>query len=207
MVIDAASLAQLMPYHCFVMPEAELADLLASFAATRRRSFLEIGTHKGFSSAAIALAFPDARVVTMDLPDPTSTRWNPLPATELGAAHRALGLSERIEQLLMDSAELWRLAGRGSVFDLVFIDGDHSPDAVFRDLILATDLLPRDGGVIVAHDYTDADEPNRPGWTLGVQQAVDRFLAVRPFTKRRLAGLLVALERDSVSASTSAERS
>lgn len=206
-MIDAASLTQLMPFHCFVAPEAELADLLASFATTRRRSFLEIGTHKGFSSAAIALAFPAARVVTVDLPDPSSTRWNPLPAAEVGAAHRALGLTARIEQLLMDSAELWRLTGCGEVFDLVFIDGDHSPDAVFRDLILAADLLPRDGGTIVAHDYTDADQPNRPGWTLGVQQAVDRFLVVRPFTKRRLAGLLVALEREGMVTSPNVGRS
>ena len=200
MVIDADMLARLMPHHCFFAPEAELADLLSSFASTRQRSFLEIGTHKGFTSAAIALAFPAARVVTVDLPDPTSTRWNPLPAAQVGAAHRDLGLGGRIEQVLMDSAELWRFAARGETFDLIFIDGDHSPDAVFRDLILAADLLHGDSGVIVAHDYTAAGEANRPPWTLGVQQAVDRFLAVRPFVAQRLAGLLVALRREPAAA-------
>jgi len=194
MVIAKDLLARLMAYHCLSDPEAELADLLTTFAGTRARAFLEIGTHKGFTSAALALAFPETRVVTVDLPDPTRTQWNPLPRSLVGEAHRVAGVEHRIEQRFMNSSELWRFAGRGEVYDLVFIDGDHSPEAVFRDLILAADLLPRDGGVLVAHDYTDPHEAGRPGWTIGVQQAVDRFLAVRPFRKRRLLGLLVALE-------------
>lgn len=198
MVIDPDVLARLLPFHCFLEPEKELADIIAAFAGTAARSFLEIGTHKGFTSAAIALAFPSARVVTLDLPDPTVTPWNPLPGRTVGEAHRALGVSGRVEQFRMNSAELWRFAGRGEVFDLVFIDGDHSPDAVFRDLILSADLLPRHGGLIVAHDYTGPEEKDRPSWTIGVQQAVDRFLAVRPFKARRLAGLLVSLERLSM---------
>ena len=195
MVIAGDLLARLMAYHCLFAPEVELHDLLSAFAATRARAFLEIGTHKGFTSAAVALAFPAARVVTVDLPDPTRTLWNPLPKNLVGEAHRALAIEHRIEQRFLDSSELWRFAGRGEVFDLVFIDADHSCESVFRDLILAADLLPREG-VLVAHDYTDPQESGRPCWTLGVQQAVERFIAVRPFRKRRLNGLLVALERE-----------
>jgi predicted O-methyltransferase YrrM len=202
MVIAAEILDQLMPYHCFFEPEAELRDLLTTFEATPRRSFLEIGTHRGFTCAAIAIAFPEARVVTLDLPDSMATQWNPLPSGQIGDAYRALGMTQRIEQLLMDSSELWRLAGKGEAYDLVFVDADHSPDAVFRDLILAADLLPKGEGVLVAHDYTDVYEPHRPAWTVGVQKAVDQFLKVRPFRKRRLAGLLVALERDTPDAHT-----
>lgn len=194
MVIAPDLLAQLMAYHCFHQPEAEMAAVIETFAATRASAFLEIGTHKGFTSACISLAFPQARVVTIDLPDTTRTRRNPLTRRLVGEAHRAFGLEQRIEQRFVDSAELWRFAGKGESFDLVFVDGDHSPHAVFRDLILAADLVPRNGGVVLAHDFTDAHEASRPIWTVGVQQAVDQFLEVRPFRKRRLAGLLVALE-------------
>jgi predicted O-methyltransferase YrrM len=195
-VISKDILERLLLYHCLFKPEAELRDLRAAFAATKARAFLEIGTHKGATSAFIALAFPGTQVVTIELPDPIHTQWNPLPRSLVGQAHRAVGVADRVEQRFMDSAELWRFAGRGEVYDLVFIDADHSPDAVFRDLILAADLLPGDSGMLVAHDYTDPSEPLRPAWTLGVQEAVDRFLAVRPFRKQRLSGLLVALERE-----------
>jgi predicted O-methyltransferase YrrM len=187
-----------MPYHLLVDPDAELRDLLAAFEATAGRAFLEIGTHKGFTSAAIALAFPHAQVVTIDLPDPLRTQWNPLPRSLVGQAHRELGVSNRIEQRFMDSSDLWLMAARGELYDLVFIDGDHSSGAVFRDLILAADLLPREGGLLLAHDYTEPDESCRPSWTIPVQLAVDRFLSIRPFCKRRLSGLLVALERIAV---------
>ena len=188
-------LARLLGYHCLYAPEAELRDLCAAFARTAAQAFLEIGTHRGCTSAAIALAFPSARIVTLDLPDSLRTTWNPLPRAQVGEAHRALGVAHRIDQRFMDSDELWRLTGCGECFDLVFIDGDHSPAAVFRDLMLAADLLPPTSGTLLAHDYTDPHEPARPNWTLGVQQAVDRFIAARPFRKHRLAGLLVALER------------
>jgi predicted O-methyltransferase YrrM len=196
MVISQDLLAGLLVYHCLFEPEAEFRDLAATFAATEARAFLEVGTHKGATSAFIALAFPEAQVVTLELPDSTHTQWNPLPRSLVGEAHRAIGIAHRIEQRFMDSSELWRFTGRGEIYDLVFIDGDHSSDAVFRDLILAADLLPLNGGALVAHDYTDPIEPQRPSWTLGVQEAVDRFLAVRPFRKHRLSGLLVALERE-----------
>jgi predicted O-methyltransferase YrrM len=185
---------RLAPYQCLFDAKAELGDLLATFGATEANAFLEIGTNRGASSAAVALCFPQARVVTLDLPDSLRTQWNPLPRSEVGEAHRALGVAHRIEQRFMDSSDLWRLAGQGEVYDLVFIDGDHSPEPVFRDLILAADMVPRTNGVLLVHDYTDVGEPNRPSWTLGVQAAVDRFLAVRPFRKRRLSGLLLALE-------------
>ena len=62
----------------------------------------------------------------------------------------------------MDSAELWRLAARGERFDLIFVHGDHGAEDVFRDLMLAADLLRDERSLLVAHDYPAADEPQRP---------------------------------------------
>ena len=92
------------------------------------------------------------------------------------------------------------LAARGERFDLIFVDGDHGAEAVFRNLMLVADLLRGERSLLVAHDYAAADEPQRQPWTLGVQQGVDRFLAARPFTASRHAGLLVSLRRPRVRA-------
>lgn len=56
------------------------------------------------------------------------------------------------------------------VFDLAFIDGDHSYEAVLGDADMASRLL-RPGGLIVFHDY------GRPGSDVGVTRAVDELLA------------------------------
>ena len=195
MVIPADILRQLMPFHCLFDPELELSAILAEFARTKARSFLEIGTNRGATSAAVAALFPEARVVTLDLPDSLRTQWNPIPHALVGEAHRALEVQARIEQRFTDSSEMWRFAAANEHYDLVFIDADHSTDAVFRDLILSADLLSEDGGLLIVHDFTAAHEASRPSWTIGVQHAVDRFLEVRPFVTRRLPGLLLALER------------
>ena len=73
MVIPPNSLERLMPFHCLFEPAAELNDLLCLFESTGGCAFLEIGTHKGFTSAAIAMAFQQARVLTVDLPDSLRT--------------------------------------------------------------------------------------------------------------------------------------
>jgi SAM-dependent methyltransferase len=54
-------------------------------------------------------------------------------------------------------------------FDLIFIDADHSYEAVSRDIALALPLL-RPGGLIAFHDYGNPADP-------GVAWAVDEFLA------------------------------
>jgi hypothetical protein len=51
--------------------------------------------------------------------------------------------------------------------DMVFIDADHSLDAITKDIWLAKRLLSRDG-VLCGHDFHD----NHPG----VQQAVKTML-------------------------------
>jgi predicted O-methyltransferase YrrM len=101
------------------------ALLLSALAVGR--DVLEIGTGLGVSTRALA---ETARwVVTVDV-DPWVRKviWPELPENVICATN----------------AELDR------TFDMVFIDGDHSTDAVRRDIDTAQRLAPC--GLIVAHD-------------------------------------------------------
>jgi predicted O-methyltransferase YrrM len=51
--------------------------------------------------------------------------------------------------------------------DMVFIDGDHRPETVVRDIDKALSIL-KPGGIICGHDY------NHPMWP-GVKEVVDEF--------------------------------
>jgi predicted O-methyltransferase YrrM len=55
--------------------------------------------------------------------------------------------------------------------DFLFIDGDHSYEAVKRDFNLYFDFI-RPGGTIVLHDY---------GWS-SVRQVIDQY--IKPVTRR-----------------------
>jgi precorrin-6B methylase 2 len=182
------------PWTCFCYHNDEITDLILSFACTNREKFLEIGTYLGASSSAIALAFPNAEVHTMDLPNPETSAWNPLNRNKTGEAHRNLGLTDKIIQHWKSSAEMTNL---GLNFDLIFIDGDHSPDAVKRDLDLAFKIL-NPNGAVVCHDYTDeSNGTERPVWTVDIYNVVEEFLINNPTIRRKkLGGWLVELRRD-----------
>lgn len=187
------------PFHCLKDPDTELPALLTAFAWTKKRSVLEIGTWQGATTAALRLAFPDAAIWTVDLPNPETSKFNPQGRALTGVAHRRLlgRTIKPIKQLWMDSADLLAAYGGpdGPRFDMVFVDGDHSTDGCHRDLHTAASLLD-EGGVIVAHDYTEEgiDQEPRPHWTKDVERAVNWFLKERPdFRKERLAGWLVKL--------------
>ena len=68
---------------------------------------------------------------------------------------------------------------RATAFDFIYIDADHSFEAVKRDLELAWPLI-RPGGALAGHDYTICEERviDRGHYAgFGVKQAVDEFCA------------------------------
>ncbi len=122
------------------MTEAELVWLhgMASFAG----SVLEVGTWKGRSTAALASGC-EGRVVTVDrFGGPlyeTSTYRNAgaLETDVFAVATENLSSFPNVEILKMSSADAAE-ALAGDEFDMVFIDGDHSEEAVREDLALWT---------------------------------------------------------------------
>lgn len=191
---------RVLPWHCYRWPKDELEDVLEAFERTQARTFLEIGTFKGATSAAVALAFPEARVITVDLADPTKSKFNPSDRAQIGEAHRALGVADRIEQWwiapgFFDLVSYVLRTAEDAAPDLAFIDGDHSTDAVLRDLRTVAPYIC-EGGSIVVHDYTSSFDKDRPHWTIDVARAVDTFLDENPDWKSlRLGGWLVELYR------------
>ncbi len=160
---------------------------IAQFAAPER--IFEIGTFDGATTLRLALACPEAEVMTLDL-DPGSINLAQ-PATiagevdnvrsgGVGSKFRGVPAAKRIHQLLGDSTTFDYAPYEGSI-DLVFIDACHDYRFVKSDTANALRMVRN--GVILWHDY-------HPGWP-GVVQAVDELLPEHPVM--HIAGTTLAM--------------
>ncbi|HEY0968150.1 MAG TPA: class I SAM-dependent methyltransferase [Opitutaceae bacterium] len=116
-----------------------LCSLAHSIGARR---ILEIGCHLGAGTLSLALACPEARIVTYDIN---------LQAGRL-IDESAASLRERIERRYVsfptDEARLRAEAP----YDFIYVDGDHTEVGASADTELALDRLAP-GGIIAWHDY------------------------------------------------------
>jgi predicted O-methyltransferase YrrM len=126
--------------------------LLEVCRAQRPVATLEVGMAWGLSTLHILQALAENGVA------PRHVLMDPF---QYGAYHNAalralreLGLEGGVEFYPEPSSlVLPRLVSTGRRFDLAFIDGDHSFDAVFLDLVYADQLL-KPGGVVVFDDIS-----------------------------------------------------
>ena len=123
----------------------------AAAATTGKGLIVEIGSWKGRSTAWLAAGarLAAARVYAVD--PHTGSREDP-EATTLAAFRANLadaGLADVVEPLVMTSVEAARLLD--GPLELLFIDGDHSYEAVRLDAEL---WLPKlvEGGIVMFHD-------------------------------------------------------
>lgn len=141
--------------------DLRIPDLEAVYvAAGRPRSVLEIGCFRGVSTEFWLLHC--ARVVAVDpWEDPGIHRQFQQRCGGYPALEKIRGTSPTaIADLAPPS------------FDLVYIDGDHSYEAVLLDVRAAIGLV-RDGGFIGGHDYEGSATP-------GVKMAVEELLGTPP---------------------------
>lgn len=145
---------------------------------------VEIGTLYGATAAAIALANPEARLVSID-----NYTWSPvknMPASrELAAKNLArLGI-ENVELIEGDS----RIIGRDwtEPIDLAVVDGGHAYGHISQDL----DQFGRHATMIAAHDFG-----NRL-WTSVSLAIFDFLVAHREFRPVLRGGMVVVLKRES----------
>lgn len=132
-------------------------------------AIFEFGTFRGVTTLQLALnTGTDCRIYTLNLPpDMTVT------AMPLGSFHRDMTLlpsrtgSGTVFSGQPEAAKIEQLVGDSAVFDftpyhgrcgVVFIDACHEYAYVKSDTIRALRLLPREGGLIVWHDF-----PTAPG--------------------------------------------
>ena len=178
------------------MSENELGWLARS--ASERRTIVEIGSWKGRSTKALAMATPGS-VYAVDHWKGSETERGDFQkeAAERGAdAIYAVFRSNLAEELAAGrcvpiraesgeaATELMRLfEGREPKADMIFIDGEHTYEAVVRDLANFAPFV-KPGTLISGHDYS----PETPGVMRavnavlrGVRIAVDRiWWAVEP---------------------------
>jgi predicted O-methyltransferase YrrM len=134
----------------------------------RPGSVLEIGTHLGASTVHIAAALREAQrneattnhgVTTVDIKDVNGAT---APWLQYGSGRspaemaRRLGLSAQISFVTRGSLEY--LASCEERYDLIFLDGDHAPRAVYQEIPAALSVLQSDG-VILLHDYFPGLKP------------------------------------------------
>lgn len=126
---------------------AEYSFLLGALKLLQPRVVFEIGTHYGMTTLYMARELPEARIITLDLPP-----GEDFVGGRVGERFAGTPEASRIEQLRIDSRALDTGPFRGAV-DAIFVDADHSYDAVRNDTEKAFEML-RPGGTIFWHDFT-----------------------------------------------------
>ncbi|MCP3905551.1 MAG: class I SAM-dependent methyltransferase [Planctomycetes bacterium] len=166
---------------------SNLVDGRILFGLTRRfrpRRVLEVGTYMGAGTLSVAQALAangdeSEGVVTVDMRDVNSERG---PWALYGASGSprdnlaALGLGHLVEFILGSSLDY--LPSHAGGFDLIFLDGDHRAQIVYREVPMALAAL-RPGGIILLHDFwREYDE--RDDVCYGPAMALDRLTALNP---------------------------
>ena len=152
----------------------ELHFLSALVKLNNSQCIFEIGTFDGFTTLHLAgNSGEEARVWTLDLPEPPGKTKFPLSASDMsyvgkkqiGVRYRETDVERKITQLLGDSATFDFSPFWGQM-DLVFVDGSHQYEYVREDSRNALKLL-NGAGIVVWHDYS-------PSWP-GVVRAIDEL--------------------------------
>jgi predicted O-methyltransferase YrrM len=158
---------------------------------------LEVGTHIGASTLYIARALkhavPHGHVTTVDIldvNDPAAGSWKKVGLKQAPRDFASqLGCLDRITFIAQPAQEFMALGGEG--YDFIFLDGDHTPRAVYEEMAAALKIL-RPGGVILLHDYYPDARPLFPDGNIiaGPFRALARITRENPAIAARPLGRL-----------------
>lgn len=119
-------------------------ELLCLLVAGKSLRILELGSHKGISAAAIALASPESTVTAVDKCDtvPESARvefWSGLGITNITPVSEVAGV--------------FLLKSQPGDFDLIFHDAVHGP-AAYIEYLGCAEIAP----IVAIHDWDQLPE-------------------------------------------------
>jgi hypothetical protein len=123
-------------------------NLKRHFQGIQDLSFLEVGCFEGRTTTWLLdhiLINPKDKITCIDLNFPEQFDQNILPHGDKVRVRTGTS-SESLMTLLLEH----------ELFDFIYIDADHNAFAVLRDLILAWDLLKKDG-IMLMDDYLYTD--------------------------------------------------
>ena len=152
----------------FEQPAIALWDSLLTFQKQSESNghFVEIGVWKGRSAALMALHCEENEsCVFVDVKEMEEARSR---ITEIVPKARCIYIQKHSQQLIYQP-EILEIAGKAR---WVHIDGEHTSEAVMRDLDSA-DILIKRGGMVVVDDFFSPAYPQ-------VTQAVFQYLMTRP---------------------------
>jgi hypothetical protein len=132
-----------LPRGSWSTPLADVVMLLKIALCAEPKRLMEIGSYRGYTALFLARHIsPDARIVTIDRhPDH-------------GEAYRNISLASMIERRVGAADRAMFAQDESVIYDLIFIDADHSYESVRNDTELVLPLLSPDG-FIVWHDYAN----------------------------------------------------
>ena len=153
--------------------------LLQEFKGKPNLKFLEIGSFCGNSAAWTIENILTNKTSTLTCVDP----WNgnivhEAAAYDFGYIERAF--DEQLEpfkdQLIKCKAysDDWLMSNRSEMYDFIYIDGDHMPQAFMLDGVLSWELL-KPGGIMAIDDYA-WDHPQ--GKKYNPKAAMDMFVSM-----------------------------
>lgn len=152
----------------------EMVYLAAIGAALEPERVVEFGTFDGRTTVQLASNVgPGGRVTTIDCvtgPVDFGDATGFCVPTTIGAHFLGRPIGANIDVVTIDSQTADWSAYRGTA-DLVFVDADHSRDAVIRDSRAAAAML-RPGGMIVWHDFLYLDGVTEALATLAGELAI-----------------------------------
>lgn len=132
-----------LPSGSWSSPITDVVMLAKIALCLKPKRILEVGSFRGYTTRILAEHTPDAtRIVAFDR-DPRH-----------GGAYHDLPLAKRIERRVGDVSEETFAADPRGHYDLIFLDADHTYEAVKRDTTILLPLLASDG-VFVWHDYAN----------------------------------------------------